>query len=245
MDKELTHYTREADVFRTKVFGIQDGTIGTGAIVLGAVGYTNDPIFILIAGLLAVIGQAFSMGVGEYISTKVRLRVLQNEIKKEEIEIEKFPEKEKEEIIGFYIQKGLSRLEAEKIAEVLMRDKKIILYEMMIHELKMIPEEFESPLKLAVIMSFYLIIGGIIPLIPFIVNLFYKFSLTYAITISIILILSLLGFFGILSSKYTGISKTRSALEQIGIGVLALIGSFLAGHLLSVFLHTSFLLGMP
>jgi len=240
-EEELKHYTREADVFRTKIFGIQDGTIGTGAIIIGAAGYINDPVFVLIAGLLALVGQAFSMGIGEYISTKVRLRVLQNEIRKEEIEIEKYPEKEKEELIGFYMIKGLSRAEAEKVAEILMRDRKVVLYEMMIHELRMLPEEFEKPFKLAIIMSLYLVMGGLLPLLPFIANLFYKFNFIYSVISSIAIIVTLLGTFGIISSKYTGVSKLKSALEQISVGILALIGSYLAGYLISVILHSNLL----
>jgi len=62
--EELTHRINEADLFRTKVFGIQDGLIGVGAIVLGAAGFSHQSLAVLVAGLIATIAQAFSMGVG-------------------------------------------------------------------------------------------------------------------------------------------------------------------------------------
>lgn len=178
--KEVQHRTEEADVFRTKVFGVQDGLIGVGSIALGAAGFSHNSLLVLITGLIATIAQAFSMGVGEYISTRVRMQVFGNEIKKENYEIENYPEKEKDELISFYQEKGFSREESERIAEILMKNKDVVLHEMLIHELKIFPEEFERPAKLGLIMAFYLVVGGLIPLIPFGVDVALKIGFDLA-----------------------------------------------------------------
>jgi len=235
IDEPVIHYTHEADTFRTKVFGIQDGLIGVGAIALGAAGYSEDPLLVLVTGLIATIAQAFSMGIGEYISTRVRKQIIENEIKKERYEIEKYPEKEREELKQFYLSKGLPEEEAEEISRRLMKNKEVVLHEMMIHELRLFPEEFESPVKLGFIMAFYLIIGGIIPLIPFIVSLFVKIPFISAVISSIVLVLITLGIFGAMTTKYTGLSKWRGAFEQIGTGLLALVGSYIGGMILGHF----------
>ncbi|BAB67432.1 VIT1/CCC1 transporter family protein [Sulfurisphaera tokodaii] len=236
VEEPVLHYTHEADVFRTRVFGIQDGLIGVGAIALGAAGYSQDPLLVLVTGLIATIAQAFSMGIGEYISTRVRNQIIENEIQKERYEIEKYPEKEKEELKQFYLSKGLPEKEAEEIAERLMKNKDIVLHEMMIHELKLFPEEFEKPLKLGFIMALYLIIGGLIPLVPFILSLFVKIPFMFSIISSILLVLLTLGVFGSMTSKYTGLSKFRGAFEQIGTGLLALVGSYIGGAIIGYFL---------
>ncbi|QIW25104.1 hypothetical protein EWF20_13805 [Sulfolobus sp. S-194] len=236
LEEPVLHYTHEADVFRTRVFGIQDGLIGVGAIALGAAGYSQDPLLVLVTGLIATIAQAFSMGIGEYISTRVRNQIIENEIRKERYEIEKYPEKEKEELKQFYLSKGLPEKEAEEIAERLMKNKDVVLHEMMIHELKLFPEEFEKPVKLGFIMALYLIIGGLIPLIPFILSLFIKIPFVFSIVSSIILVLLTLGVFGSMTSKYTGLNKLRGAFEQIGTGLLALIGSYIGGVIIGYFL---------
>ncbi|AGE70253.1 VIT1/CCC1 transporter family protein [Sulfolobus acidocaldarius] len=236
MEEPIVHNTHEADIFRTKVFGIQDGLIGVGALISGASGYSHDPLIVLVTGLLATIAQAFSMGVGEYISTRVRSQIIENEIKKEKFEIENYPEKEKEELKSFYMQKGLTESEAEKIANKIMTNKYVVLQEMLIHELKMTPEEFESPVKLGFLMSFYLIVGGIIPLIPFILGMFFSIPFLYLVVSSMAVILVTLAIFGVLSTKYTGLSKSRGAFEQIGTGLIALIGSYFAGMIISYFI---------
>lgn len=240
MEKQIkepvTHYIDEADTFRTKVFGIQDGLIGVGSIALAAAGFSKDPLLVVITGLIATVGQAFSMGIGEYISTRVRMQIIENEIKKEKYEIENFPEKERDELIGFYLRKGFTREDAQKIAELIMKNKKVTLEEMMKEELKMNPEEFESPVKLGLLMSFYLIIGGLLPLFPFILSLILRFDFNYALFSSMGIMLISLGIFGIMATKYTGLTKARGALEQIGTGLIALIGSYVAGLIIGHFI---------
>ena len=231
----VVHYTHEADVFRTRVFGMQDGLIGVGAIVLGAAGYSNDPLLVLVTGLIATIAQAFSMGMGEYISTRVRSQIIENEIKKERYEIENYPEKERQELKQFYLSKGLPEEEAEEISKRLMKNKEIVLHEMMIHELKLFPDEYENPVKLGFIMALYLIVGGIIPLIPFIFSLFVRIPFIFAVISSLVLVLITLGVFGIMTTKYTGLSKWRGAFEQIGVGLIALAGSYIGGMIIGHF----------
>ncbi|MEJ2770419.1 MULTISPECIES: VIT1/CCC1 transporter family protein [unclassified Stygiolobus] len=233
MEEPVIHYTNEADTFRTRVFGIQDGLIGVGSIAIGAAGYSQDPLLVLVTGLIASIGQAFSMGIGEYISTRVRMQIIENEIKKESFEIEHYPEKEKEELKQFYIQKGLPEEEAEEISNRLMKNKNIVLNEMLIHELRLFPEGYESPVKLGLLMSLYLVIGSIIPLFPFILSLFFKIPFIYDVVSSVVLIAITLGIFGSMSSKYTGLSKYRGAFEQIATGMLAMAGSYVGGLILA------------
>ena len=233
MKEPVEHHTHEADVFRTRVFGIQDGLIGVGSIALGSAGFSQDPLLVIVAGLIATIAQAFSMGVGEYISTRVRAQILENEIRKEMYELENFPEKEREELKSFYLNKGVSEELASEIANVLMKNKEVALQEMLTHELKFFPEEFESPLKLGLIMAFYLVVGGLIPLAPFIAGHFLGIPFFWQVALSVALIEATLAAFGVMSTRYTGLSKVRGALEQVATGTVALVGSYLGGVLLS------------
>ncbi len=237
----VRHYTEEADKFRTKVFGIQDGLIGVGAIAIGAAGFDHNVITVLVAGLIATIGQAFSMGIGEYISTRVRMQVIDNEIKKEKMEIERYPNMEKEELVNFYLEKGFTEEEARNIAEKLWKDKQSVLKEMMSNELKIFPEEFENPVKLGLIMSMYLIVGGLLPLIPFMVGDFLRANFYVFLASSVLIALTSLGVFGSMGAKYTGLSRMRGALEQIATGSLALVGSYAGGVVLSFFFPVNLL----
>jgi VIT1/CCC1 family predicted Fe2+/Mn2+ transporter len=237
----VRHYTDEADKFRTKVFGIQDGLIGVGSIAIGAAGFEHNVIAVLVAGLIATIGQGFSMGIGEYISTRVRMQVINNEMKKERTEIEKYPDMEKEELVQFYLDKGLNEDDAKKIAEKIWQDKEKVLQEMMANELKIFPEDFESPVRLGLIMSMYLVIGGLLPLLPFIVGEFLHINFYVFLASSIVIALTSLGIFGAMGSKFTGLSKWRGAVEQIVTGSLALIGSYAGGMVLAHFFPATLL----
>ena len=234
VQEPVVHHTHEADVFRTRVFGIQDGLIGVGSIVLGSAGFSQDPLLVIVAGLIATIAQAFSMGVGEYISTRVRDQILKNELRKEMYEIENFPEKEKQELKDFYMRKGINEDLAEQLAELLMKNKEVALQEMLTHELKIFPEEFESPVKLGFVMALYLVIGGLIPLAPFMLGrLLPTIPFDVQVLASVALVEFTLALFGVMATKYTGLSKVRGALEQIGTGTIALLGGYLGGMLLS------------
>lgn len=237
--KEATHYTHEADKFRTVVFGMQDGLIGVGSIALGVAGYSTDPLAVVATGLIATVAQAFSMGLGEFISTRVRNQIIDREIRKEMREIEELPQKEMEELVGMYMKKGFNEGEAREISRRLMENKKVVLKEMMMEELKVNPEEFESPYKLGFLMALYLVVGGLIPLSPFLLGHFVRFSFLYEIISSVVLTLSTLGIFGVLGTKYTGLPKWRGSMEQVIVGLLALMGSYYAGQLISTLLPSS------
>jgi VIT1/CCC1 family predicted Fe2+/Mn2+ transporter len=240
--EELTHRINEADLFRTKVFGIQDGLIGVGAIVLGAAGFSHQSLAVLVAGLIATIAQAFSMGVGEYISTRVRMQVIQAEIGKERYQIDHFPEMEREELVQFYLRKGFRREAAERIADFLMGNKDVVLQEMLMNELRVFPEEFQSPVKLGIVMALYLILGGILPVIPFGISwALPALGFRYATLASVALVLITLALFGSLGTRYTGLSKARGAMEQVGTGLLALSGSYVSGLILAHFLPSTLL----
>jgi Uncharacterized membrane protein len=234
---EVKHYTHESDSFRTKVFGIQDGLIGVGSIILGTAGFTRDPILIAAAGLIATAAQTLSMGVGEYISTRVRMQIIRNELRKEEFEIENFPQKERDELIEMYVDKGLTRAEAEQMADKLMKDRNVVLKEMMANELKVSPEEFEDPVRLGLLMAGYLFLGGVLPLLPFVLWTFLPLGYALSVSLSVSIILVTLAGFGVAASKYTGLPRWRMAVEQVATGGGALMASFLIGYALGSFVH--------
>ncbi|TRM73483.1 hypothetical protein DJ528_11655, partial [Sulfolobus sp. B5] len=147
-----------------------------------------------------------------------------------------------EELVQFYIKKGFSKETSEKIADFLLKNENVALEEMLMHELKVFPEEFESPVKLGFLMSLYLIVGGIIPMVPFIISyLIRQFQFSLAVASAMALIIITLGIFGIIGTKYTGLTKHKGALEQIGTGLIALVGSYIAGILLAHFIPATFL----
>jgi VIT1/CCC1 family predicted Fe2+/Mn2+ transporter len=234
VDREV-HYTSEADKFRTIVFGIQDGLITVASIVMGAAGFSSGDLkVVLISALIALFGSAISMAVGEFISTRVRMQIYDNEVNKERREIRNNPERELQELKTFYVNKGFSEEEARRIAEALFRNEEVVLNEMLTHELKIFPEEFESPAKLGLIMFVYMLVGGFIPTAPIVFGYLLNYNSVQVLSyVSIALTLATLALFGVLSTKYTGLKPWRGAFEQVGTGAVALGISYAVGVTLS------------
>jgi predicted membrane protein (TIGR00267 family) len=91
---------------REIVFGFNDGSISTLALLAGVTGGALAHSQILVAGFSGVVAGAISMVIGAYISSKSEIEHQQSEIKREEQEIKEIPEVEREEIRQIYMKKA-------------------------------------------------------------------------------------------------------------------------------------------
>jgi hypothetical protein len=80
------------------------------------------------------------------LSTKSENEYNAKEREREAWEVENYPEGEKKEMVEIYMEKGMSREDAEKMTEVLSRNKEAWISVMMVEELGII-EDDESPFK--------------------------------------------------------------------------------------------------
>ena len=64
-----------ADYFRSVLFGIEDGLVSTTGVIVGISTGTGDQRVIILAGIVAVIVEAMSMGAGEMLSEKTVLQI--------------------------------------------------------------------------------------------------------------------------------------------------------------------------
>ena len=94
---------------REIVFGFNDGSISTLALLAGVTGGALAPGQILVAGLSGVIAGAISMAIGAYISSKSEIEHHQSEIEREKREIEEIPEVEREEMRQVYMKRQTSQ----------------------------------------------------------------------------------------------------------------------------------------
>lgn len=91
---------------REIVFGFNDGSISTLALLAGVTGGALVHGQILVAGFSGVIAGAISMAIGAYISSKSEIEQYQSEIEREKQEIEEIPEVEREEMRQIYVKKS-------------------------------------------------------------------------------------------------------------------------------------------
>ena len=175
---------------REIVFGFDDGSISTLALLAGVTGDALARGQILIAGFSGVIAGAISNAIEAYISSKSEIEHHQSEIQREEQEIKEIPEVEREEIRQIYMKKAdFPEEELDMIVKRITSDKRIWLDSMTKEELGLSEERFENSVKVGLIMFVAFVAGGLVPVLPFILMAMPQTSL---LTFSISTFVSLL-----------------------------------------------------
>ena len=148
----------------------------------------------------------------------------------EKIELKQYPKEERHELLGMYIDDGWPEELAKTMAQTASQNKELFLKEMAYRELKVFPEEPESPLKNAVAMGIAYIIGGGVPLLPYIL-----FSLPASIFLSISATLAGLFFVGAYTTRYSKRMWWKAGLEMLSLASLAALIGYAAGQAVDLF----------
>jgi len=115
-----SHLVQRIGWLRAAVLGANDGIISTASLIVGvgaAAGTRNE---VLIAGVAALVAGAMSMAAGEYVSVSSQSDTEQADLARERKELADSPAFEKEELAQIYVERGLDRALALKVAEQLM-----------------------------------------------------------------------------------------------------------------------------
>ncbi|MBI3996983.1 MAG: VIT1/CCC1 transporter family protein [Candidatus Omnitrophica bacterium] len=210
---------------REAVFGTQDGLISTLGALTGIAAGTQNAEAVVVAGFVIIAVESLSMAAGSYLSSKSQREYLERLLREEEAEIANDPEGERQEIWEMYKTRGYTDEETAIIAKRLMSDPKLLLEDMAHKELGILPGSLEEPLGNALVMGTTYVIGGLIPVLPYLF-----LPMWTAMPISIIGTLLALFLFGGLKGRVVKQVWWRSGLEMLFIaGVAALVG-FLIGR---------------
>ncbi|HEY6537177.1 MAG TPA: VIT1/CCC1 transporter family protein [Candidatus Nitrosocosmicus sp.] len=218
-------HIKESNYIRDIVFGFGDGVNTSLGIVAGIGGASIGVDIVILAALIGMFTGAKAMAVQNYLAVKSQREILESEIKREEYEIEHYPEREKEEIIEIYKSKGFSGAELDMVVNKIISNKEVWLKTMLSEELGLNLEIIGSPIKGAIVMFISFLIGGILPIIPYFIvkiGLFSNF-IALMIAISISLLFSFL--IGAVKGKLARKSWIKGGLEMSLLGTgIALVG---------------------
>lgn len=95
-------HIKESNHIGDFVFGFGDGINTSLGIVAGVGGANSSADFIILAALVGMFTGAKAMAVQNYLAVKSQREILESEIKREEYEMESYPEKERLEIEEIY-----------------------------------------------------------------------------------------------------------------------------------------------
>jgi vacuolar iron transporter family protein len=153
------------------------------------------------------------MAAGTFLGSRAASQMEQAELEAERRELIRNPDEERAEFISTYRHDGYSLEEAEAMAERLMHDSELALRVMAERELGISPDLPSDPRKDATVMGISYVIGGLIPLAPYVV-----LSDLLAIPISIAVTLVALAAVGAIKARTTHRATLPSILEVVGIG---------------------------
>ncbi|HUQ39791.1 MAG TPA: VIT1/CCC1 transporter family protein [Acidimicrobiales bacterium] len=214
---------------RAAVFGVSDGLVSNISIILGVVGADAAPGFVRLAGLAGLVGGAFSMAAGEYISVKAQVELLERELELERIELHRRPEKERRELAGIYEARGVDPRVASELATEMMRDPDLALETHAREELGVSPDSLGSPVAAASSSFASFGLGALVPLAPWFVA-----GGTAAVVASIVLAAVAAVAVGAALAVFTKRPWLRSALRQLLVAAAAAAVTYAVGAVLGV-----------
>lgn len=214
------------------VFGAIDGSVTTFAVVSGVAGAALSSNIVIILGLANLLGDGISMAVGNYLSSKSEREFVQGERRREEWEIEHYPEGEREEIREIFRRKGFRGRQLERAVKTITSDKKVWVDTMMAEELGL-SEDPKSPAMKGVVTFISFVAVGSVPLIPYALGLFFDGSvkpIEYPLSFG----MTFITFFIIGSAKtyVTGKHWFKSGMETLLVGALAAGAAYAVGFFL-------------
>jgi VIT1/CCC1 family predicted Fe2+/Mn2+ transporter len=213
---EHHHRNIQGGAARAAVFGVCDGRVSNHAHVRGMAGAGPAPSVVRLAGLVGLLGGAFSMAAGEYVSMKAQTELLQRELDIERVEIARRPENERRELAQIYRSRGVAADVADRLATEMMADPELALETHAREELGIDPAELGAPVHAAVSSFGAFAVGAIVPVLPW----FFVRGGT-AVVASIVAGVVAAIVIGVALARFTERPVLVSALRQLVIAGLA------------------------
>ncbi|MHB1785337.1 MAG: VIT1/CCC1 transporter family protein [Acidimicrobiales bacterium] len=213
---EHVHRDIQGGAARAGVFGVSDGLVTNVSIILGVAGAHPATGVVRLAGLVSLVGGAFSMAAGEYISMKAQKELLEREIEVERREIHRRPEWERRELARLYESRGVDPQVASELATEMHRDPEVALETHAREELGIHTDQLGSPWAAAVSSFITFAVGALVPLVAWFVASGNGALVGAVISGGVGAVLVGAGL-----SLFTGRSWAFSAMRQLGITAVA------------------------
>jgi VIT1/CCC1 family predicted Fe2+/Mn2+ transporter len=222
------HFTA-GDRVRDIVIGMSDGLTVPFALAAGLSGAVASSRIVVTAGFAEVAAGSIAMGLGGYLAARSDAEHYANELAREEQEIRDVPEIEAKEVQEVLTGYGVTASEAGVIVGAMRQRPAQWRDFMMRFELGLEAPDPKRAFQSALTIAAAYIVGGLIPLSPYLVVP----SVHTALTISVVVTLLALIVFGYVKGHFTGARPLRSALQTTVIGGLAAAVAFAIARAIS------------
>jgi len=208
---------------------VSDGLVTNISLILGIAGAHPGAGVVRLAGLAGLVGGAFSMSAGEYVSMRAQTELFQRELALERHEIRHRPEGERRELVRIYESRGVESALARQLAEEMMRTPELALETHAREELGINPSALGSPVQAAASSFSTFAVGALLPLLPW---LFTNGTPAVLWSVGVGVVAALVVGAGL--SVFTQRRWWLSSLRQLAIAALAAGVTFGIGHLVGI-----------
>ncbi len=215
-------HLRSSDVISDIVIGMSDGLTVPFALAAGLSGAVASSSLIVTAGIAEIVAGSIAMGLGGYLAGRTEADHYSSERRREVAEVDSVPEKEKEEVREVFADMGLSPALQITIADELAKDKVKWVDFMMKYELGLDEPDPNRATKSAFTIGLSYVVGGLIPLLPYLLIKNPHEALLYSAGITLVCLF----IFGYFKSKVTGQPPIEGAVKVMLIGALAAAAAF-------------------
>jgi VIT1/CCC1 family predicted Fe2+/Mn2+ transporter len=213
------------------VYGGLDGIITTFAVVAGVAGAQLPASIILILGVANLLADGFSMGTGDYLSTKSEREFYDKEAASKAQSIRTRPDQERADLLNTYLSKGYTPEEAAQLVDIQTSRPERWVTTAMFEQRNMLQEE-SNPFNHALATFVAFVIAGSLPLLVYFVGLVVPIAPELAFPISIVSAGIALFLLGAAKVYITHLNPLRSGLEMLLVGGLAAAVAYVVGVLL-------------
>lgn len=228
MPREIHKHIRARGYIGSSALGVSDGLVTNLAFLSGFAGATSNFDLIRIAGAASMLAGAISMFFSGVLAWRSEYELFQADARREAGEIEEEPEEEKAELRNFYVDKGLSKAQANEIVERIASDKSKFLEDILMHELHVHKARLPNPFKMGGVIGLSFLVGALIPLTPFLILPSRIDSLVVAAILSPVFLF----FVGAWRGRVVGRRIWKTGIETLVIGLSASVIVYLIGSAL-------------
>jgi vacuolar iron transporter family protein len=226
-NKGEMHRSGRAGWLRAAVLGADDAIVSTASIMIGVAASSASKGAIIVAGVAGLVAGSMSMAVGEYVSVSSQRDAEQADIEREKRELTGQPQAELHELAMIYVERGLKKELAMKVAEQLSARDRLGAH--MLDELGIDQTSLARPIQAAWISAASFATFAAIPIAALLVA-------PAAVCIPLIALLSLvsLATLGAFGGHLGGAPLGRASLRVTIGGALAMTVTAIIGRILGV-----------
>jgi VIT1/CCC1 family predicted Fe2+/Mn2+ transporter len=217
------------EMVRDIVIGMSDGLTVPFALAAGISGLAGAGTKIVVtAGLAEIAAGSIAMGLGGYLAARTDSEHYETEQQRENWEIDHLPDREKGEVAEVFRNYGMDDVNIKPILDAMSNNREQWLDFMMRFELGLEAPNPKRARSSALTIGLSYIVGGFIPLSPYILI----HNLLTALLVSIVVTLIALFLFGYIKGRFTGTRPLRAGLQTVLVGGLAAGVAFLLARLI-------------